>query len=183
MSFESPIRSTEAREREKSEQEQKQEIQRQLEFLREKKSLTERREKDKKLAYLKSLIERGLVSLPTAEHIVQGEELETHELQAIFDKIDEIEEVTDIDDILPKILRVTKDEYISAIQDGSVRSDILARLDQSLDYLYNSTHSHASAGVVQFLSSILHSFDVKNHRVNQVQGNIIDIKRDLLASK
>ena len=56
---------------EKTEQELKQEIAKKLAFAKEKQRLFERIDKDKKLAYLKSLIERGLLRPETVERMLQ----------------------------------------------------------------------------------------------------------------
>jgi len=164
--------------RKKSEEEQKLERQRQLAFSQEKRSLLERIEKDKKLACLRSLVERWLIPLQTVENIVAWKDLDTTELKAIFDKIDEMEEMQNIEDILPEKLRITKEEYLSALEDAGLREDVLKKLDQSLTYLYFSSDS-ASPGVVHFFSSLIHAFDKRNKDVTKVQGNIIDIKQDL----
>jgi len=53
--------------------------------------------------------------------------------------MDEIEEIQNIDDILPKRLRTFKEEYLKALEDTVFRQDILKKLDDSLDYLYHSS--------------------------------------------
>ncbi len=130
--------------KEKSEKEKKKELVKNLEFFYEKKKLLEKIDKDKKLTYLKSLVERGLINLDTAEHIVQGDTLDNEEIKEIFSKIDEIDEIQDIDTILPKQLRITKQEYMKAIDDPIFRQEIVKKLDTSLVYLYKTSNPFSS---------------------------------------
>jgi hypothetical protein len=58
----------------------------------------------------------------------------------MLDKIDEIEDLKDIDKILPKNLRLTKEEYLIALKNKNARVKILIKINNSLDYIYNSTH-------------------------------------------
>lgn len=87
-----------------------------------------------------------------------------------------------IEDILPKRLRITKEEYLSALEDAQARNDVLQKLDASLDYLYFSSRS-SSVGIMHFFSSLMRSFDQRNGDVMKVQGNIIDIKRSVEESE
>ena len=57
------------------------------------------------------------------------------------DKIDEIFEVKNIDEILPKQYRITKNEYIKALENEKTRKEVLKKLDSSLDFLYQSSHT------------------------------------------
>jgi|GEM_PF-1131328 len=130
--------------KEKPEKEKKKDLKRNLEFFYEKKKLLEKIDKDKKLTYLKSLVERGLINLDTAEHIVHGDILNNEEIKEIFSKIDEIDEIQDIDDILPKHLRITKQEYMKAIDDPIFRKEIVKKLDNTLTYLYKTSNPFSS---------------------------------------
>lgn len=179
MSIETGNNYLESRDRERSEEERKLEIARQLQFSKEKNILLERIEKDKKMACLRSLVERGLIPLSTVERVVDGDALNMSDVQEIFEKIDEIEEIQDIDTILPQSLRITKEDYLSAIDDHAMRTSVLGRIDDALGYLYASSHA-SFAGVMQFFSSLFQSLQTRKDRsVTVVQGNMIDIKRNL----
>lgn len=167
--------------REKTEQEIKEELVRTLEFSKEKKKLLEKINKDKKLAYLKAFIVRWLIPVATAEHIVAWEHLDNDEIRDIFEKMDEIEEIQNIDDILPKRLRTSKEEYLKALEDTVFRQDILKKLDDSLDYLYHSTHK-SPFWIMNFFSGLIHSLDHSKKSVMKIQGNTIDIKRSLIST-
>ena len=164
---------------EKTEEERKLEIARNLEFSKEKKILLEKIDKEKKLTYLKSLVERWLINITTAEHIVEWQTLDNAQIKEIFEKIDEIDEIQNIDHILPRHLRISKDEYIRALEDGVFRKEVLKKLDDSLVFLYNSSKK-ISSWIMTFFSSLIHSLDHSQKNTIKVQENTIDIKRSLV---
>ena len=161
-----------------SEEEQKLEIARQLEFSHEKQRLLQRIEKDKKLAHLKSLVERGVIRSDIIERIIAGEALDGKDVREIFEKIDEIEQVTNIDEILPSSLRITKEEYLLALDDDAARRQSLQKLDQSLDHLYHSAHPYVS-GITSLFSSVFDFLSKNGKTVMKIQGNVIDVKRSI----
>ena len=164
---------------EKTEEERKLEIAKNLEFSKEKKVLLEKIDKEKKLTYLKSLVERWLINITTAEHIVEWQKLDNAQIKEIFEKMDEIEEIQDIENILPKQLRISKDEYIKALEDTIFRQDILIKLDDSLSYLYNSSNKFP-LWIINFFSWLMRSLDKNHKNTIKVQENTIDIKRSLV---
>ncbi len=171
------VRESEKKSKEKTESEKKVEIAEALTLKKEKEKFLGHLEKDKKLAFLKSMVERGLIAVTTAESIVSGEGLNTEEIEEIFEKIDEIESTHDIDRILPKNLRVSKDEYLIALRDETARSTTLSKIDSSL------AHIHASANpspysALNFFGGFMAALD-KN--LVRVQENTIDIKRSLVS--
>ena len=174
MSIEN-LQESERKIREKTEEERKLEIARELERRHEKERLFEIFEKDKKLAFLKTMIEKGLINPTTAEAIITGVELRPEEIEDIFAKIDEIENVKDVDKILPKELRVSRDEYIAALQSTENRTALLTKIDHSLGYLYQVVHPY-DFSIVDFFSGF---FTAINHNLVKVQENTIDIKRSL----
>lgn len=164
--------------REKSEEELKEEVKKKLEFSKEKKKLLVKIDKDKKLTYLKSLIERWLININTAKSIIKWEDLDNHQIKEIFDKIDEIFEVKNIDEILPKQYRITKNEYIKALENEKTRKEVLKKLDSSLDFLFQSSHT-SFFWLMAFFSDLINSINNSKKEIITVQWNIIDIKRSL----
>ncbi|MEA3387062.1 MAG: hypothetical protein U9Q66_01395 [Patescibacteria group bacterium] len=53
----------------------------------------------------------------------------------MFDKIDEIEDIKDIDKYLPEDLRVSKDEYKQAVENSLKRTITLTKLNTALTLL------------------------------------------------
>ncbi len=167
----------EKRDKEKLESEKKAEIAEALRFKKNKEKLLSRIEKDKGLAFLKSMVERDLIAVSTAEAIVSGEDLDPHEIEEIFTKIDEIESTHDIDRILPKDYRVSRDEYLVAMRDSGARASTLSKIDSALAYIYASVNPNPLS-VLNFFGGFMAALD-KN--LVRVQENTIDIKRSLVA--
>ncbi len=167
----------EKKRKETTEAEKKAEIARALEARKEKEKVLERLDKDKKLAFLKSMVERDLIAVSTAEAIVSGEGLDASSIEEIFSKIDEIEATHDIDRILPVLLRITKDEYLAALRDPSARETSLAKIDAALSHIYHSVNPHPFSAL-NFFGGLMAALD-KN--LVRVQENTIDVKRSILA--
>ena len=134
-----------------TEAEQKEEIRRTLEHRKEKEKLMGHLEKEKKLSFLKSLVERGLIQVDTAERMIDGAELDNEAIAGIFEKLDEIESTHDIDRIFPREFRVSKDEYLRALRDDSARKELLVKIDGSLVFIHDSLHPHAFSVMDFFL--------------------------------
>ncbi|MDD2487736.1 MAG: hypothetical protein PHS92_05195 [Candidatus Gracilibacteria bacterium] len=159
---------------EKTEQERKDEIARNLEFSNEKKKLISRIDRDKKLAHLKSIIERGLIRLSIVARIITGEKLGNDEIREIFEKIEEIDEIQEINKILPEELRVTKENYMRALKDEDFKKEVLKRIDDSLTYIQPT-----QSGFLDFFSGLVHSIDYSQDDMIKIQENTIDIKESL----
>jgi hypothetical protein len=161
----------------KTEAERKQEIEKSLEFSKEKKEILERISKKKELAFLKSLVERGLLGLHAAEVITGSTSLEADEIEEIFEKIDAIERVPDVEKILPRALRITKEEYVGALENVALRKDALQKIDSALTYIYEYGNPN---GLGATLGVFFSGFMVLNKNLVLVQEHTIDIKNSLI---
>ena len=159
-----------------SENEQKSEIARNIEYKKHKETLLAHIEKDKKLFFLKSLIERGLIETSTVQKVIDDEDLDEVALAEIFSKLDEIETTHSVDIVFPKAYRISREEYILALKNPASRIETLTKLDASLIFIYDSLHPHASMGILDFFSGFMHILD-KN--LIKIQEHTIDIKRSL----
>lgn len=118
------------------------------------------------------LVEKWVISKDTAKNIVEGKEIDEETIKEIFDKIDEIEDIKDIDSIIPKELRISKEDYTKAITDDIFRVQTLTKIESSLTLLANKlTWNNISS--VNLFSGFLTILD-KN--LVKVQENTIDIK-------
>jgi hypothetical protein len=169
------IRESDRKSKEKTEIEKKAEIAQKLERKKDKEKLLERLEKDKKLAFLKSMVERDLIAPKTAEAIVLGGELDIAGVEEIFEKIDAIESTHDIDRILPSTLRLTKEEYVKALHDGTSRKDALGKIDLALAHIYQVANPNPLS-VLHFFGGFMLALD---RNLVLVQEHTIDIKRSL----
>lgn len=161
----------------KTEAEHKQEIEKSLEFSKEKGEILARIGKKKELAFLKSLVERGLLGLHAAEIIASSATLETDEIEAIFEKIDAIDQIPEVEKILPKAFRLSKEEYVGALESEAMRKVALQKIDEALTHIYeygNPNSLGATLGV--FFSG----FMMLNKNLVLVQEHTIDIKNSLI---
>jgi hypothetical protein len=78
------------------------------------------------------------------EKITNDKDLETHELHTFLQdiqfnellrKIEEMEKMLDMENILPQTLRVTPQEFTAACTDPSKRETVLKKIDDGLDYI------------------------------------------------
>ncbi|MEF2175560.1 MAG: hypothetical protein V3575_03745 [Candidatus Absconditabacteria bacterium] len=127
------------------------------------------------LEKLKFLIMNGFLDEQLAKDLIEGNSIESDELNEVFIKLDSIEEIKGIEKILPKDLRITKEEYLSALSNDEYRKLVLNKIDDALTYLYQSINGDGSvlfnlfAGVLYFL----------NKNLQIVQENYIDLKNNL----
>ncbi len=176
MSIESQIQSDREKKL-KTEAEHKSEIKKTLQFSKEKNEIIAHLNKKKELAFLKSLVERGLLGMHAAQIIASSENLEAEEIEAIFDKIDAIESVDTIEKILPKHLRLTKEEYAEALTDEAARKIALQKIEDALTHLYEYGNPNDFAATLGLFFS---GFMVLNKHLVLVQGHTIDIKNSLV---
>jgi len=66
------------------------------------------------LGKLRDLLELHIIDDELVEKVIEQAELDHEEIEKIFDQIDAIEEIDNIDDYLPKNMRITKEEYAAA---------------------------------------------------------------------
>jgi hypothetical protein len=165
----------EADKKQRTEKERKQEVAKTLAFNKEKKTILERMGNKKELEFLKSLVERGLITLDSAAAISAAESIPPEEVAEIFTKMDEIEDIPKIESILPAAMRLTKDEYAQALESTDARTTALSKLDRALQYLYDSTHTDGFSPMSFFFSTFL----MLSKNLVKVQEATIDIKRSL----
>ncbi len=157
-------------EKEKSEFQQKQ-----VEHKKMKEYIETETETEENLHKLHDLVEEGVLTKEQAEHIADGEELTQDDVREIFDKIDEMEELKDVDKYLPAKLRITKDDYYRAMTDDIFRVQTLIKLDTALTIIWQQIVPDSSAWVNLF-SWLLTMLD-KN--LVLLQENTIDVKQNL----
>lgn len=151
-----------------------------LEFQKEKEALIAQLEAKKELAFLKNMVERGLISPDIAKEILKTNEVVNTAVEEIFDKIDEIEDLGD--EVLPKDLRITKEEYKNALVDEEAKEEAIKKLNNALDYLATGiiwdTTWFGLGFMRSFMSFLSDSLSWSKEMI-QAQENTIDIKRSL----
>ncbi len=128
------------------------------------------------LMKLKDLILDWTLPESLLDNILDSKILDSQDIKIIFDKIDEIEFIENIESILPKQLRITKEEYLIALKDPNKRIDLIKKLDNTLEHIYN--HLHWSDMFWLNLFSFIYFIFDKN--LKKIQENSIDIKNSLI---
>lgn len=105
-------------------------------------------------------------------------ELDRDEIQEIFEKIDEMDVIPDIDKFLPKNLRITKEQYLCALEDEVIRGQVLSTLDEALTCLYRESRADMP-GIASIFADIFSILSQKKKMIMKIQGNVIDVKRSL----
>lgn len=162
-----------------SENEVREEITKKLEFEKEKKALLIRIEKDRQLTYLKSIVERWIINPVSLKHAIDWNEISKEDLNEIFDKIDQIEDVQNVNIILPEYCRISREEYLRAVDNVPKREVLLSKIDSALNYIYNTTHATHSP-ILGLFYNLINNYNTSHKDVVLVQWNLIDIKTSLM---
>jgi len=149
------------------------EKQRQLELKKQKEKLWLEIEIEHDLFQLKDLIEMWLISHETAKKIINGKEISNIEIKEIFDKIEEIEAISNIDNYLAKEYRVTKEEYLKAVSDNIYREEILTKIETSLMILSRQIIPNWASSINMFSWFIW----ILDKNLILIQENTIDLKK------
>ena len=132
-------------------------------------------ETEEELNKLKDLIDKWIISKDTAEKIVEWENIDKEIIEEIFDKINQIDEIKDIDKYLPKELRVSKEDYSKALNDDIFRLQLITRLDSSLALISNKINPDSS----MWLNLFTWFITILDKNLILIQENTIDVKNSL----
>lgn len=127
------------------------------------------------LESLEELVREWIISRESADKIRSSESISRDEVEFIFDKIDEIDSVKDIDNYLPKDLRITKKEYIESLQSKVIRIKTLTKINMSLNFLSEQIPWNSSLSVNLFAWFLT----VLDKNLTLIQENTIDIRDNL----
>lgn len=170
------LKEQEKKKKKLSEKEVRDSMKKQVEFKKTKEKIGAKLEAEDEIFNLRQLVDKGAISKETAQNIVGWKDINDETIKEIFDKIDQIEGIRDIDNILPAKLRVSCEEYFKAISDDTFRVQILTRLDSALS-LIASKITNDSSMALNLFSGFLNLLD-KN--LIKVQENTIDLKNSLV---
>lgn len=129
-----------------------------------------------KLSELKQLIKKWVITQEIANKIELWDFIEKEEIENIFNKIEEIEEIKNIDKYLPKEFRITKEEYIQAIESKIYRIQIITKLDLALNFIVQEINPWDFTWWINIFWSFLTMLD---NNLKIIQENTIDIKDSL----
>lgn len=127
---------------------------------------------------LKEMLEDWVLDYKTeelVEDIVESEFISQSEMEEIFDKIDQIESTKDIDKIIPKALRITKEEYKKALKDDDTRTKAIVKVNAALAIIVRKINPKSSVWI-SIMGGFLYAIDKK---LIKVQEHNIDVKNSL----
>ena len=161
-----------------SEEEKKQEIKKVIESEKKKEEIRSHMEADEQLSHLQELLDTSDLDDHTKkiiEKVVDWEEISSQEIQEIFEKIDQIENIKDVDKYIPEKLRISKEEYSHSLHDEESRKKTIQKIDNSL-WILSQQLNTGHMGWLNLFSGFLAVLD-KN--LILIQEHTIDIKRSL----
>lgn len=164
---------------EKSEKELKKEQEKILMFEKRKKEIREEEEVHNDLQKLRDLLEQHIIDDDLVEKVLAGNEIDHEEMQEIFEKIDQIEEMDDIDEYIPKDMRITKEEYANALHNDEDYQQVLTKLHGVLTVLSQHVTPQTS-GSINIFSGFIALLD---QNLVTIQEHHIDMKDALETSK
>jgi len=140
-----------------------------------KKQIEAQMQTEEKLEELKMLVEKWLLTQKQAEQIASNHELNNKDIQEIFERISQIEEIQDVDKYLPKELRIWVKEYQKAMFDDIFRVKTLTKIKTALTVLWNQTGLNNQAGINLFSWFLW----VLDSNLVLIQEHNIEIKKKL----
>lgn len=155
-----------------TEEEKEAEAKKNIEFKLQKEKIWVEIEVEQEIFQLKEMVDSWMISWDIANKILSWEQITSEEIKEIFDKIDEIEDIKNIDDYLPRSLRITREEYIKAVKDDIFREKTITKLNTSLVLLSNKINPDSAV----WLNLFSWFFTVLDKNLIRVQENTIDIK-------
>lgn len=158
-----------------TEKEKSDNLKKKLEHEKIKEKISVEVEAENKIFDLKELVEKWIISKETAKKVTSWENIDEEIINEIFKKIDEMEEIKDIDKYLPANLRINHEEYLKALHDDIFRVQTLTKLDSALIILARQINPNSSMWVNLFSWFLT----VLDKNLITVQEHTIDVKNSL----
>jgi len=128
-----------------------------------------------KLDFLKKLVSKKIISKETAEKLKDWKSINEKEIIKMFNKIDEIEDIKNVDKYFSKQYRITKEQYLKALENWVYRVQTITKLDIALIILSEQINSDSSFWLNLFSGFLI----VLDKNLILLQENNIDIKTSL----
>ena len=84
------------------------------------------------LCKLRDLLDQHIIDDSLIEKVMCKTEISHGEVENIFEKIDELESLENIDEYLPKDMRITKEEYAAATHDDTILATVVTKIENCL---------------------------------------------------
>ena len=128
------------------------------------------------LRKLKNLLDAHILDDALVEKVMCKTEISHDDIEEIFEKIDELEALKNIDDYLPKEQRVSKQEYAAATHDDEAAKLVIVKIEWCLTVLAHQANPVSIGGSMNLFSGFLTMLD-KN--LITIQEHHIDMKESL----
>lgn len=146
-----------------------------LEYKKVKEEIAVEIETEDEVFHLKELVEKWIMSQESAQKVIDGEDLDEKIIKEIFEKINEMEDIDDIDNYIPKELRITHEEYDKALHDDKFRVKIITKLDSALILITRQITPNSGIWVNLFSWFI----NILDKNLIKIQEHTIDVKYSL----
>lgn len=127
------------------------------------------------LLELEELVVEWVITADTAKKINAWEVLTKDEINDMFEKIKQIENIKNIEDYIPKNLIVSKQEYTKAINDKEERKNVLKKLNNTLSIVADNITGTPVPAINIFANFI----ELLDKNLILIQENTIDLKNTL----
>lgn len=127
---------------------------------------------------LKNMLDKWVLDDRTedlVEDIVEFDVISQKEIEEIFDEIEEIENTKDIDKVIPKTFRITKDDYKKSLTDEVTRKHTIKKINSALSIIVTKINPKSSV----WMNIIWWFLYVIDKKLVKIQENHIDIKNSL----
>lgn len=151
-------------------------LKKEIEFKKIKKKIDIEVEAEDKIFNLKELVQKWIISKETAKKISNWENINKLIIKKIFEKINQIEDIKNINKYIPKKLRITNEDYLKALHDNIFRIEIITKLNTSLMLLSNQINSDW----ILWLNLFSWFLTILDKNLIMIQENTIDIKESLI---
>jgi len=168
----------EKKKKEKSEKQKKQERQKILEQENRKKEAREKKDNSDILKRLEEMLDDWELSkdeIKELKQMVDDTDISQEEINDILEKINEIDDIDEVDKYLPKDFRITSEEYKQSITNGIIRTKTLTKLNTALTILSNQLNPDSSMWMNLFSWYMV----ILDKKLVKIQENNIDVKNSL----
>lgn len=149
-----------------------------LDFQKFQKRIREKIKTKESLDMLKNLVDTWFLSRQSVENIMSWEILSRGEIHEILEKIKSLQELDAGNKILPKWFMISPDEYLEALWSFEKKQALLKKIDVALDTIYLNIWGTGIFSLFWVLSYNL----LLSKNIQMIQGNLIDIKNDILTT-
>jgi len=160
------------------EKQEKYEKSKKLEQERIKQENIEKKENFNILKRLEEMLEDWKLSqneIQELKQLVNNIDISENEVEEILNKIEELEEIEDIDNYLPKKFRINTEEYKKSLTNSEIRKKTLKKISSALNILSEQINSDSGIWMNLFSWYMI----ILDKNLIKIQENNIDIKNSL----